>query len=382
VPTLLKKVIQKKLQVENLGEELRVLYVAMTRAKEKLILTGFLKSRDEMKRKDFSFFELLSAKSYLDWVLPAMMNQMENVPQCEQASHEMIKQDMKISVIAKEQLLQEELKEQLFRSMDEKELNTIHSEDNNEPGIREEIRTIFNYHYPYAKEAGLKVKMTVSELKKLGQFQDEELSVNLQQYQDKEAPRTENQPAKITVPAFVQKAETETSGTDRGTLYHRVLELIDLTMIHSKEELTTELQRLINQGMLLQEDINKLKLDNIYAFTSSQVAERMRNAQNSGRLYKEQQFVIGIPAKEVMMETDSEELILIQGIIDVFFEEEGELVLLDYKSDLVTDKAGLIKRYKVQLQYYKRALEQMRSQRVKEMIIYSLPLAKEIRIEG
>jgi ATP-dependent helicase/nuclease subunit A len=80
VPTLLKKVIQKKVQTESLGEELRVLYVAMTRAREKLILSGYLKSTEEMKRKEFSFFELLSAKSYLDWVLPAMLNRIGENP--------------------------------------------------------------------------------------------------------------------------------------------------------------------------------------------------------------------------------------------------------------------------------------------------------------
>ena len=90
---------------------------------------------------------------------------------------------------------------------------------------------------------------------------------------------------------------------------------------------------------------------------------------------------MGIKASEVLKDMDSEELILIQGIIDVFFEEDGELVLLDYKSDIVSDEMQLIHRYKVQLQYYKRALEQMLNKRVKEMIIYSLPLGKEIRIE-
>jgi ATP-dependent helicase/nuclease subunit A len=130
-----------------------------------------------------------------------------------------------------------------------------------------------------------------------------------------------------------------------------------------------------------QEELEKLKQDYIYKFTLSHVARRMKRAQELHKLYKEKQFVIGVHAKEILTDTDSEELILIQGIIDVFFEEDGELVLLDYKSDLVDNTDQLIKRYRIQLEYYRKALEQMLHKKVKDMIIYSLPLAKEIRID-
>jgi ATP-dependent helicase/nuclease subunit A len=107
----------------------------------------------------------------------------------------------------------------------------------------------------------------------------------------------------------------------------------------------------------------------------------MRKAQKYGKLYKEKQFVIGLKADEVVKEFDSKELILVQGIVDVFFEEDGELVLLDYKSDIAASGDILVKRYKVQLEYYKKALEQMLNMKVKEMIIFSLYLGEEIRID-
>lgn len=103
-------------------------------------------------------------------------------------------------------------------------------------------------------------------------------------------------------------------------------------------------------------------------------------AEADGKLYKEKQFVVGLKASDIYPEQDSDEIILVQGIIDVFFEEDGELVLLDYKSDVVRDEAQLIERYKVQLIYYKKALEQILGKRVKEMIIYSLYLGKEIAV--
>ncbi len=391
VPTLLKKVIQKKVQIENLGEELRVLYVAMTRAKEKLILSGYLNSREELVQKDYSFFELLSAKSYLDWVLPAMLNRIGMPNQTEGDSQSWSSDGMIISIINKEELLAQEINKQIFLLMDAKELEGITTEQVYDSELKSVLEERLKFSYPYQKEAGLKVKMTVSELKKLGQFQDEEQSVNL--YPDNEPAaiaagsipsdtKHENSTSAVTIPAFLRETQEVIAGTDRGTLYHRVLELIDLMRIGSREDLQKELNCLIRDNKIKGEDIEKLKFENIYQFTRSDIARRMRKAQASNHLFKEKQFVIGRKASEVIKDSESEELVLIQGIIDVFFEEEGELVLLDYKSDLVEQEEQLVKRYQVQLEYYKKALEQMLKKRVKEMVIYSLPLAKEIRIEA
>lgn len=380
VPTLLKKVIQKKIQIENLGEELRVLYVAMTRAKEKLILSGFIKSMEDIKRKEFSFFELLSAKTYMDWVLPAMVNCMGGNPFLAKDALIWSEREMRITVLSKTALLQTELKKQLFLQKDGQELEGIDPEKTYDLEIKEEVKSRFNYKYAYGKEAGLKVKMTVSELKKLGQLQDEELSVILYPVGSADH-NTERILPEATVPAFLRGEEMAMTGTDRGTLYHKVLELINLVHVHDREELLRELEDLIRNNKLKQEDIKKLKLDYIINFLTSDVAKRMRKAQTKNQVYKEKQFVMGIGAAEVVKDTDSKELILIQGIIDVFFEEDGELVLLDYKSDIVTDERQLIHRYQVQLKYYKRALEQMLNKKVKEMLIYSLPLGREIRIE-
>jgi ATP-dependent helicase/nuclease subunit A len=384
VPTLLKKVIQKKVQIENLGEELRVLYVAMTRAREKLILTGYLKSRVGIKNKEFSFFEKLSAKSYLDWVLPAMVNCMGSAPEGEEGSFLWKQNSMVITVLTRNEILREEITKQIFRNKDIRELEELHQDITYNSELREEIKTRFNYEYPHQKEAALKVKMTVSELKKLGQFQDEEQSLNLYPG-NRERLRDEEG----TVPAFLRGDETVISGTDRGSIYHKVLELINLSEFSEeklpREELHQRLQQQLDQmvrkNRLKAEDIKKLNLNYIKDFLSGDVAKRMRRAQLGNRLYKEKQFVMGLKASEVLKETDSEELILIQGIIDAFFEEEGELVLVDYKSDLVSEEEQLVHRYQVQLLYYKRALEQMLGKKVKEMIIYSLPLGKEIRID-
>ncbi len=399
VPTLLKKVIQKKIQNENLGEELRVLYVAMTRAKEKLIMCGYIKSRDEIKGKKFSFYELMSAKSYLELVLPSLMNRMKGVGVPGEYPGSMRTEGLVINLRHKDALLTEELTKQLLLRLDEDELKALKPDQVYDEGIREDIKSRFNYTYPYQKMAGLKVKMTVSELKKLGQFVDEEQSELLfpeavLPMEDEEHGRLpagnasfvqpvletgSSQEQELTVPDFISGTDKATSGTDRGTLYHRVLELLDLSAVNTKEELLAELHRMVSGNKLKHEEVRKLKQDYIFRFTQSSVADRMKKAQEAGKLYKEQQFVMGVRAEEVVKEQSGDELILIQGIIDVFFEEDGELVLLDYKSDIVENEDQLVKRYRVQLEYYKRALEQILKKKVKEMIIYSLFLGKEIR---
>lgn len=380
VPTLLKKVIQKKIQIENLGEELRVLYVAMTRAKEKLILSGFMKSLEALKPKDFSFFELLSAKSYMDLVLPAMINRMGKRPELQQLPYEWKQEDMRIAILTRTEILRQELGKQIFINKDKQELLDIDREEVYHPGLKKEIKSRFNYSYPYKKEAILKIKMTVSELKKLGQNLDEEDSLQLYSEQQS-VSLSEQETVNATVPSFMQQEESILSGTDRGTLYHKVLELLELSDDTSKKDIQLQIDRMIEAGYIKLEDSKKLKLDYIYQFSKSNIARRMLAAASKEMLFKEKQFVIGVKASEVITDMDSEELILIQGIIDVFFEEDGELVLLDYKSDMVNNEEELRKRYKVQLDYYRKALEQMQRKTVKEMIIYSLPLAREIRID-
>ena len=363
VQTLLKKVIQKKTQIDNLGEELRVLYVAMTRAKEKLIMTGYLKSVEDLDiEKDFSFFELISAKSYLELVLPAMNNRLND--------------SMEIRLLRKTDIVFEEIAKQTFLQQDYKQIESeLESFERNED-IKKEIEKRLYFKYPYADDAKLRVKLSVSELKKLGQFVDDE---------DSELLHGKNTIADASsdqyVPDFIKGPQAEMAGTDRGTLYHKVLELLKLSRVNNYDDLLRELNGMARDGKITGDDIGRLNIRNLFKYTQSDVAKRIITAEAAGNLYKEKQFVIGLKASEVYPDQDdSHELILVQGIIDLFFEEDGELVLLDYKSDIVKDESQLIDRYKVQLIYYKKALEQILDKRVKEMIIYSLYLGKEIKV--
>ncbi|TAH64437.1 MAG: hypothetical protein EWM47_12595, partial [Anaerolineaceae bacterium] len=328
IQTLLKKVIQKKTQIDNLGEELRVLYVAMTRAKEKLIMTGYLKSVEDLNiEKDFSFSTLISVKSYLELVLPAMNNAFTDY--------------MRINLLRKEDIISGELTKQRFLQHDYKEIESEIASINRNEDIQKEIEKRLYYIYPHDDEAKLRVKLSVSELKKLGQFVDDEDSELL--YEDISPELQENYLSENQyIPDFVKGPQAEMAGTDRGTLYHKVLELLDFSRLNNYDDLVGELNKMAQIGKIAKDDIGKLNIGNIFKFTQSDVAKRVIKAQEAGKLYKEKQFVIGLKASEVYPDQVSDELILVQGIIDVFFEEENELVLLDYKSDIVKDESQLI----------------------------------------
>jgi len=415
VPTLLKKFIQKKNLTDSLGEELRVLYVAMTRAKEKLILTGYLNSMDDFDlRKDFSFHELMSSKCYLDWVLPAMNNRMTGY--------------MKKTVIERKDIVGEETAKQAFMQKDREELENHAMNYKPDENIQEQIKKRLEFKYPYADETKLRVKLSVSELKKMEQLMDEEDSEKLYDIRSgreikaneeigayketaadkeseankeidkgkeikadkeilsgKEAKTDENKPAILSgqyIPEFIRGTLKESTATDRGTLYHKVLELLDLAKIKNYNDLVREVDGMVSEGRIMREDAEKLNLNYILRFARSHIAKRVIRAQAAGKLYKEKQFVIGVKACELYPDSNSEELILIQGIIDAFFEEDDGLVILDYKSDAVTDEKQLADRYRIQLIYYKKALEQILNKKVKEMIIYSLYLGKEVYINS
>ena len=136
---------------------------------------------------------------------------------------------------------------------------------------------------------------------------------------------------------------------------------------------------MVDQSRFTKEAYGMIDCRVIWRFLRSDLGKRMSLAQKEGRLSKEQQFVMGIPARE-MEAADSDELVVIQGILDACFEEEGQLVLVDYKTDYVTDRQELVDRYKRQLDYYERALGQMTGKTVKEKIIYSMKLQEEIRL--
>lgn len=388
-PTLKKHVLRRKMELDAMGEELRVLYVAMTRAKEKLVMTGLDRYLDKKLERfadvsrvegQIPFTILGSADSYLDWMLMSLSGKYStDLLWTEKGADagELLVKEVTVSG-----LVGEEVERQAGKKLTKEALLNLDTKKVYDREFGEKLKEAFAYKYPHEADIRLHTKMTVSELKKQGQFADEEESAAMIPAQWEEIrPKNDFIP---TIPAFMRTGEKEEGsgkGAFRGTAYHRALELLDFGKVKTREELCQVLDGFRKSQKMDEESLSLLSEDVLIGFLSSPLGKRLAAAEASGRLKKEQQFVVGIPARE-MHGGDSDELILIQGIIDAYMEEEKGLVLVDYKTDYVRrgEESILADRYRVQLDYYQRALEQMTGKKVAEKIIYSLTLEKEIHL--
>ena len=181
------------------------------------------------------------------------------------------------------------------------------------------------------------------------------------------------------LPKFLQEEE-ELTGAPRGTAYHKVMETLDFAKEYDEELLRHEIMLLQEKGFLTEQMTASIRTRDILLFLQSKLGRRMQEASKRGVLYKEQPFVMGMEAKDVYPGNQSDEMVLIQGIIDVYFEENGQLVVVDYKTDRVSQASELCERYHSQLEYYAEALERLTGKAVKEKMIYSFTLQKEIKV--
>ena len=359
-PTFLKKMIREETALENLAEEMRILYVALTRAKEKLIMTGAAKITEDGAVSDISsVFRAEGAKCYLDWVLPCILS--DETGKVKQES------PVEVSVFRAEDLTpqQEETQaevvaEDVLRNWDASQVY--------EPELRERLDAQIDYVYPFEDEGKMKLKFTVSELKKWASLAEE---AGEEMYEE---------PVVVPlIPEFLKEEEILT-GAPRGSAYHKLLELLDFTVDYDVENLIAAVQQLRQEGRLTDEMTECIRPKDILRFLGCRSGKRMADAARNGKLYKEQPFVLSVDASEIYPEDCSGEKILVQGIIDVYFEEPDGLVVLDYKTDKVRTGNELKEKYHAQLDYYAQALEQLTEKSVKEKIIYSFTLGEEIEV--
>ncbi len=384
--TLRRAVLSAKMKEDNLAEELRVLYVALTRAREKLILTAVLDKAEEKwelsrmtGQEKLTYLDFCEAGSYMDFLLPILP-----------------KTGIAVTTLGTEDLVAEEIREQL-RMGDRRELlQRVTDGETPLPGDPEEnerklakLRERFAYAYPYPGLQKLYTKTTVSELKIAAMAEKDEAAFHT--FEEKEVVPY--------IPAFRREQE-KVSGAVRGNAFHRTMELLDFSYLFMESGLfagcpgtyeeyrqgldTDRLQVRLKE--FLQRETASLRLTEEYAqavslpkirhFLEQELAYRMWRAFEQGLLYREQPFVLGIDAKRLDQDLPEGEKVLIQGIIDVFFIENGEIVLLDYKTDVIDSLQALWNRYSVQIQYYEEALTKLLQLPVKERILYSFYLEK------
>ena len=380
--TLRKNVISMKLKLDSLSEEMRILYVAMTRAREKLILTASVPDVEKVKSEimknrvlfgtgpdeKLPFSVLAGAGSYLDFILPCV----------EESDITFVTSGDRVITGVEETL-------RIGRLRQELRLTPADST------LLEKLTKKFAREYPYECLSGLFVKTTVSELKKAA-MEPEGDSYTKVLYEEPEVVPY--------LPAFVKEKEG-LSATDRGSAYHKVMELLDFKAFYRlwqvsgiedepknaefdaliRQELERQLDEMEKSEKLSGEWREAVALPKVIAFLKSDLAKRMMAAAMKDKLYREQPFVLGLSANRLKESFPESEMVLIQGIIDVFFEEENHIVLADYKTDRVREPEELTEKYKVQLDYYEEALERLTGKRVCEKLIYSFALSSEITLD-
>ena len=389
-PTLLKKAVQRQIQIENLGEELRILYVALTRAKEKLILTGStsrlekrLTALEPLKKQEerrISYGRLAKARCYLDWIFPALarhrcMDEVylsyEKRPYVLNPLHD-DEAGFHIQVISPTKLTLEEAETRMIQKMKKQEILEFDTAAVWDEKVREQIEERFTYSYPYPDRDKIPAKVTVSEVKRL-HMEDEE-STSWYEEEEEMIPY---------IPSFIEKREEGLTGAGRGTAYHRVFECLDFSKAGSAEEAEEQLLALESEHRIDSEIRRTVSPRDVYQFAASSIGRRMAEAQTRGSLYREQPFVMEIAADRLKEEYPEEERVLVQGIIDAFFYEGDSIVLVDYKTDRVRRRDGsdLIEMYRVQLDYYAEALERVTGRKVTEKYIYSVELQKGLAVQ-
>ena len=384
--TILQKAVQREILLESLGEELRILYVALTRAKEKLILTG-VTSKLEDTLKDFEMLKKqeeerlpyglrVKGKSYLDWVLAALARHRAMKPLYEMydfsvySLNEMYDRepDFTVRQVQPLELVLDEAQLRTEEMLKKGELLLWDSSEVYDEKWRKLFKDSFSYEYSYEAEGAIPAKLTVSEIKRMQSADTEESEILLEEEETEEI-----------VPLFMQETKEELKGAAKGTLYHRVWENLDYEKIDTKEQIEEQLE-----NMLTTEEKKSIWTPDFYRFAKNPLAVRMKEAAQRGQLYREQPFVIAMPANQMKKEYETEEEILVQGIIDAYFEEEDGLILVDYKTDKVQkgQEKELIEKYKVQMQYYKKALEMITDKEVKEIYIYSTGIGKAVLVHS
>lgn len=369
--TLRRLALARKLREDSLSEELRVLYVAMTRAREKLILTATLEKAEEKWQaareggtEFLSFSDFMESGSLLDFLLPVLG-----------------KTCIQVSVVQGEELAAGGMREQMDLGDRKRRL------EQDLPVDEEALKTLrerLGAAYAHEDLRGLYTKTTVSELKIAAMADRDEAAFHT--FEEREV-----QPY---VPAFRREAEG-VSGTVRGNAYHRAMELMDFGRLlgdvrdaemdyeeyrrswgteDARSRLRTFLAEEAESRRLKQEYLAALNEKKLLHFLRSELGFRMWRAERAGKLYREQPFVMALPASRLGKDFPDSESVLIQGIIDVFFEEDGGLVLLDYKTDAVSSMEELWNRYETQMDYYGEALRKLTGKPVRERVLYSFHL--------
>ena len=356
--TTYKSMVDFRIKSETIGEELRILYVAMTRAVDKLIMVGngtndMVMEWERMSKRKIDTNYILEKPNFTDLVAPcAIGNDRYSVKFLDAKT---IKEYMKTP--------DKKFAEDLCNGMTN--LNEIETDQD----CYNRVKEILEYRYPFENIISVKSKYSVSDLKHAAMEESELLEA-----------RIETPDRKKRVPEFISKEEEITGGINRGNAYHKVFELLDYNRVSDVESIKVFLADLVSEGKINQDMVDLINPKKFVAFLGTNLGVAMKKAFETNKLYREQPYIMEIGADKVDSDYPAEEKVLVQGIIDAFYIEDDKVHIVDYKTDRVSHEDVLVARYAKQLELYRDAITAITGKEVVACHIYSVALDKDICI--
>ena len=378
-PTLIWSGIAAQLRWEGTAEEERILYVAMTRARDQLILMGHSSHIDRDWQRWTSRLNPAQAKSYFDWVMPAALAPFGAKADADYARPGAAWQDAIWQVRIARAVPAGTVEEGAYDG--EPRLEALRRGDLTGTPVPSWLDEQLSWQYAYPQAVRTAAKFSVSEVKRRYQ---ELHSDELQDEADLSVPAAAVIPtapgeddAFAALPPWLAGEEAAVSGAQRGTALHKALQYITPAADQTTATLRREIDAFVRQGLLSREEAKLVYVPALAAFCQSDIGRRMAE---SPELHREYPFTVLLAGGDPLPETETGEQILIQGVIDCLFREDDAWILVDYKSDRLETADAFRSRYAVQLALYKRAVEQITHRPVEETYIYSLHLQQEIRL--
>ena len=370
--SIAKDAIKLKMKQETLSEEQRILYVALTRAKEKLYITG--RSKDftkyvQDKNKVLEMYEsenikldaklMKKANSYLDWIMYVYLFNQGRTITLKGESYK-LSDIITLNVSNKKDLLKALAKEEVVEQIDLKEkIEQILKNKSDEENKKSEqaLKELLEWKYDYIVDTTLPTKSSVTKIKQ-EKIKLEEMLKGIES--------EEVEYKKSYTPKFMQE-DKKISSAEKGTLVHLCIQRLDERKDYELKDIQNMILNLVEKEIITQNEADAIDVNLIYQYTKSQLFEELRKAKE---VHKEQPFYINIPAKDVVSEAEnSKKNILVQGIIDLYYIDKNDnLILIDFKTDYISNepnaKEKILDKYKVQLEIYKTALEQALDRKV------------------
>ena len=389
-PSIAKEALKCKINIENISEEMRILYVALTRAKEKLIITASIKDIEQTihkwssnisNEKRVSKYDILNGKNYLDWMMPAVIKHrdLESIREkyniCTRISLE-DESRWSVKTWVRADIDFEKHEKEGIREV----LNNIDLSQS-DTQYYDQIQNKLNFEYPYLGVVKKAASISVTEIKKRQEeYEEQDELSNL--YKMKTT---------LKKPKFLSEAQTKEkiTGARRGTIVHLIMEVLDFNKVKTESEIKAQIEDLIKRRVITEKESKVLSPRKILKFFKSPIAKRILS---SNFVKREQKIYTQVKMNDIYLNDDifknnreiyEDESVMLRGVIDLYFEEDDGLVILDYKTDWIdnNNKKEIIHKYKKQLEIYAEVLSTLTGKKIKEKYLYLFSIDEQVKIE-